>query len=647
MLAADRIACVVYAAKSTEDIRGSIPDQLRDCRETLERAGDRVLVAEYSDEAFSAFLGDRGPGLEDAMAHAADLAREAGTAELWAQHSDRLARGDGRSARHAVEIALWALKRDVRVRTIQDPDTFRDLIYAVVTGQRNHEDSRRKGLASAAGRRRAAERGEYVGVKADGYRRVVEVDPEGRVARRLDIDTERQPALAMLFRLALRGRTSGQVARSLNAAGWQSKPRQAGRTPLPWDSTAVLRILHNPRYAGLSVNKGEIVGQGNWPAYITPRQHHRLQAMIADRWHRRLKHHEAERFLLSRLAKCGRCGEPLHGHTGLQRDDGSFCRRYLCRSHWRDRHDTQCDAPPLDADVVETIFAACLCRRLGALAAEEGPRAHAGELWAARLEHEQLRAAAKSGDHERLDEAIEQVVSRRIRESSPDRVVADAARGQQRATVASRLPRWAESRGIPPTVEIRRETAELNHILRASYAAVRIHTRAQEIEIAARVRRSPGDTIPLPGFEFSIDRHAWARGVSAAGRPARRQAKWSDQEILTSLRDWSNRHGRSPNSCEWLRGSPDRPGALCVRRRFGSWENALRKAGLKPNQRTQPRYWADAEILDAIRSWAERTGRPPTHKDWVRAATGRPCGRSVSQHFGTFGAAVAAAGFTA
>jgi hypothetical protein len=44
------------------------------------------------------------------MQHAEELAGEYGTAELWALHSDRIARGDGRVARHAVEIALWALK---------------------------------------------------------------------------------------------------------------------------------------------------------------------------------------------------------------------------------------------------------------------------------------------------------------------------------------------------------------------------------------------------------------------------------------------------------------------------------------------------------------------------------------------------------
>jgi DNA invertase Pin-like site-specific DNA recombinase len=212
-LAGIEIPCVVYAAKSTEDKRGSIPDQLADCRGVIEAEPDRNIVGEFTDEAFSAFSGNRGPGLVEAMQRVEDLAREGGAVELWAQHSDRLARGDGRSARHAVEIALWALKRDVRVRTVQDPDTFRDLLYAVVTGQRNHEDSRRKGLAVAAGRRRAAVRGDYLGYKPDGYRLAVEVDKRGQVAKRLVIDSERQPAIELIFRLARLGKDTGAIAR--------------------------------------------------------------------------------------------------------------------------------------------------------------------------------------------------------------------------------------------------------------------------------------------------------------------------------------------------------------------------------------------------------------------------------------------------
>jgi len=70
------ILCILYAAKSTEDRRGSIPDQLRECRAAIGRESGREVVAEYTDEAFSAFSGDRGPGLVEAMQHAEELAEE-------------------------------------------------------------------------------------------------------------------------------------------------------------------------------------------------------------------------------------------------------------------------------------------------------------------------------------------------------------------------------------------------------------------------------------------------------------------------------------------------------------------------------------------------------------------------------------------
>lgn len=641
----DLIHCVSYAAKSTEDIRGSIPDQLRDCREMIDRAGDRLLVAEHADEACSAYLGDRGPELVEAMHQAEVLAREHGTAELWAQHSDRLARGDGRSARHAVEIALWALKRGIRVRTIQDPDTFRDLLYAVVTGQRNHEDSRRKGLASAAGRRRATERGEYVGHKADGYRLAVEIDDDGRVVKRLDIDPEREPALRLLFRLALAGKNSGTIARALNDAGWRTNPRAKGRQPQPWHSSGVLMILHNPRYAGLAVSKGEVVGHGQWPAYITVRQHERLQAMIAERLRRRRKARETEAFLLSRLAKCGLCGGPLTCHTGLARADATFGRRYLCRSHARGRHRGRCEARPLDADIIETMLASSLPHLLhepvDAIALE--PTEEFDGPWTEAPERERIRQAALAGDEAGLDRAIERIVARVAPELALQRRAA-AARAQARQhDLEQRFDAWVETRGRPCSGETRRETHELNLLLREWFHEVHIHHTVTDTIMTAR-RRPALSASPLPPpTTISLPRRDWARASRAAGRPVRRQAGWSDEEIIAALQEWAARHGRSPNSCEWKPSTPDRPSSICVRRRFGSWEKALRRAGLKPNSRRQHRYWSDQEVIDALRAWAKREGRPPRHKDWLRATLDHPCSVCVCKHFGSFPAALSAA----
>jgi DNA invertase Pin-like site-specific DNA recombinase len=148
---------ILYAAKSTADPRGSIPNQLADCRAVVEAAG-HVVVGEYSDEAASAYSGNRGPGLVAAREHAERLG-----AELWVQHSDRLARGDGRTAAHLVEHVMWAMKCGVSLRSVQDDDACHDLLYAAVNGQRNHEDSRRKALAVKAGVQRRKAKGMHNG----------------------------------------------------------------------------------------------------------------------------------------------------------------------------------------------------------------------------------------------------------------------------------------------------------------------------------------------------------------------------------------------------------------------------------------------------------------------------------------------------
>jgi DNA invertase Pin-like site-specific DNA recombinase len=639
------ICCVIYAAKSTADLRGSIPGQLRDCRETVDAAGDRLLVAEYSDEAFSAYRANRGPGLVDAMQHAEDLAREYGTAELWAQHSDRLARGDGRVARHAVEIALWALKRNVRVRTIQDPDTFQDLLYAVVTGQRNHEDSRRKGLASAAGRRRAVERGEYSGVTADGYRLTVELDPDRRVVKRLEIDPEREPVLQMLFRLGLKGKNSGAIALALNDAGWRTKPRKKDQQPKYWSPDGVLCVLHNPRYAGLAATKGEVVGVGHWPPYITVRQHERLQALIAEHRNSRRKAGEGDAFLLSRLANCGECGHLLYCHTGLLRADGTFGRRYICSSHWRERHRGRCKAVPLSADVLEAMFASSIHHLLHEapdqvmLDAEGSFDGH----WTEAPEREQIRVAAVIGDDAQLNRSIERIVGRVAPELALQRRAAATRAQVHQLELERRFEAWIDTRGRPGSARTRDETRELNQHLREWFLEIRVHNTSKDTVIAARRRPTLSGTQPPPLMTVHLDRREWGRACRGAGRPSRRQAAWTNEEIIAALQEWAARHGRSPNSCEWLSFSPDRPGSLCVRRRFGSWEKALKRAGLKPNARRQHRFWTDQEILHAIKSWTKQNGRPPTHKEWIRAGRNRPCALSVTKHFGTFHAGLAAA----
>lgn len=114
-----RVPAVIYAAKSTDDPRGSIETQITDC-EAMAASESWGVVGTYFDEAASAYHGNRGDGLTQAREHVARLAAEHGKAVLVVQHSDRLSRGDGVCAAHLVEYVLWAMNTGVVIRSVQD-----------------------------------------------------------------------------------------------------------------------------------------------------------------------------------------------------------------------------------------------------------------------------------------------------------------------------------------------------------------------------------------------------------------------------------------------------------------------------------------------------------------------------------------------
>jgi DNA invertase Pin-like site-specific DNA recombinase len=327
---------VVYAANSTADERGSIPAQLRDARELAEHEGMEV-VAEYSDEAASAFKGNRGPDLERAMEHAERLG-----CALVVQHSDRLARGDGKRARHLVEYALWALKADVTLVSVQDPQTFGDLLYAVVTGQRNADDSQRKSTATRDGLRRRAERGDPVGAIPDGYRHEPKVengrvlfDQRGNVVTERIVDEPRMAAIALrAFDLVEAGHTFGDVARRLNAEGLRTR---RGKN---WTTRAVRRIILNEDYTG-STGYPRVVEPERWREIVDGVTRLDPVAVQARKGGRR----PAEDYLLRGVAHCARCGSSMY----TRRFAGG--RHYVCGAV-REARGT-CDLPRVPAAVVE------------------------------------------------------------------------------------------------------------------------------------------------------------------------------------------------------------------------------------------------------------------------------------------------------
>jgi DNA invertase Pin-like site-specific DNA recombinase len=435
------IPAVLYAAKSTEDERGSIDTQLADCQTMASRESWHV-AGNYSDEAKSAYHGNRGDGLVQAREHAAQLAADHGEAMLVVQHTDRLARGDDVAAQHLVEVLLWARKLGVRVRSVQDDSAGENLLMAAMMGERNFEDSKRKAAATMAGRRRAAERGEWCGAVPDGYD--IERTPHGRtIMRRVVMHPERREVYRLLWDMAIHGATVNQVVAEFAKRGYRTAPHRA--RPRPFDATRVGKALTNCFYAGLMWSQGEIIGAAPWEPYLSAEDWYRLRRERSER--ARYRPQPVGRpptGLLARLARC-ECGGAMIEQRYGARKDGSRRRVYTCRRHMHEAG--ACGSKPFDAIEVEALALGGLDRLL----VDAGAWAQA--LLAGRdAERTRLETVARDAAREAADcgRQIEQLIGRYD--------AAVAAGDETAIEMAQRA--WKARREAAKRAEVCKETAE-------------------------------------------------------------------------------------------------------------------------------------------------------------------------------------------
>jgi hypothetical protein len=161
----------------------------------------------------------------------------------------------------------------------------------------------------------------------------------------------------------------------------------------------------------------------------------------------------------------------------------------------------------------------------------------------------------------------------------------------------------------------------------------------------------------------------------ARRRPGRRP-RYSREQVLDAIREWTRLHGSPPAVADWEPSRARRLGEHWRAERFsaGEWPSArmvglyfprfgdaIAAAGLDPPLRrgTRARTNGPEEIVRAIREWTRRYGEPPTQADWdpYRARQLRQMWRiaryregewpslaAVRRHHGSLSAAVAAAG---
>ena len=412
---------VLYAGKSTRDEHGSIPTQLKDGR-VLAAANRWTVVGEYSDEDASAYHGNRGPGLAGAMAHCERLEAPA----LIVQHSDRLARGNVRDARHLVEIVVWAIRHGVKLVSKQDPATFADddtaILMGAIAGSRNHEDSRRKSQAVRDGMRRRAESGKLPGGPPPyGFRSAAELSADGRplqtrdgrIVKSLEPVPEQVAVVERIFLEWVDGRPQQDIARGLNREG------QRSRNGVQWRQCTIRRILTNPVYVGkLRKGKnGDVIAGAHEPV-LDEQLWNAARARFQNQQVTTGRHGSAKgsnngggqrgkgaHLLTKGLLRCGYCGGAMGPRSIPSRVPGKPASdRYHCLVHYRDPQ--ACPQTPIARELVdEALLSEVTTRYLDLEATRE--RLRTRRQSDARLAAEALTAA--ESDLTRAESSLQRV----------------------------------------------------------------------------------------------------------------------------------------------------------------------------------------------------------------------------------------------
>lgn len=133
------------------------------------------------------------------------------------------------------------------------------------------------------------------------------------------------PREASVIRGLTKAILRGESLRSLTIDLNRRKIRST--TGKQWTCTHLRTLLCNPRFAGLSTYRGQIVGKGVWPAIIRPVDSARLREHFSNR--DKQNHSANSPNVLTGLLRCGRCGAKM---VATCVSPATERRRYTCPS---------------------------------------------------------------------------------------------------------------------------------------------------------------------------------------------------------------------------------------------------------------------------------------------------------------------------
>jgi DNA invertase Pin-like site-specific DNA recombinase len=351
-----RTPAVLYAAKSTQDKKASIPKQLKDAGRKAEDEGWEVIggpgVGIFKDEKFSAFSGNRGPGLKAAEEAAVRAAEKTGqVCMLVCQHSDRFARGAGDAPGAADSlIEIWHRTRrlNVHLRSFQNDVMLSKPVLVAVAAEQAYEESKRKSDAVKNGMLGRREKGLSMG----GKKRFAYYFRDGDLVLKENM----QPIVEHMYDEFLAGRSDSEIMRDMVRRGVPTS--EGGK----WHQATVREILVNPIHKGWIETK-----DGPLPGQHEPCVSEEKWQMAQDLRERRGRHagrgkgrHPAGCHLFrGGMLRCGcGCGGPLSPKTRRpSKSRPGRSTRETYESYERIREPGACDMPAVArADIDTAVF---------------------------------------------------------------------------------------------------------------------------------------------------------------------------------------------------------------------------------------------------------------------------------------------------
>ena len=341
------VALYARVSSDRQDVDLSVAAQLRALRDYADKNG-YLVVREYIDEAESGRIADR-PQFRKMLDEASKP--EAPFHEILVWKFSRFTR----KREHAVAFKSMLRRKGIRVVSITEhaDDTPTGKLMEAIIESVDEFYSENLAQEVTRGMREAASRGFWMTTYAPyGYRRVY-VQDGAKKRPRLELNPPHDAVVRRIFDLALQGKTSLEIPKTLNAEGI---PSSNGKK---WGKTTIYKILTNEAYTGTllwgaNAKDGQepVRVENAFPAIVSQQEFQRVRKLLEARapavTHPR---RAASPYLLSGLAKCEHCGKAL---TASEAKSGKYTY-YVCQSILKQGSGT-CDTPRLNAKSFEDII---------------------------------------------------------------------------------------------------------------------------------------------------------------------------------------------------------------------------------------------------------------------------------------------------